>query len=190
MEEGLEQQDKKSSKTGIKKEMRDWFISVLVAVVVTILLTQFVIVNAKIPSASMENTIMTGDHLIGLRFAYWFSDIQQGDIVIFKYPDNEKELFVKRVIGMPGDIVEIKDGLIYINGSETPLDEPYLKEPVRTDLEVANKVYEVPEGHYFMLGDNRNASMDSRYWTNTYVAENKIVGKAWLRVFPSFGLLK
>jgi len=100
--------------------------------------------------------------------------------VIFKYPDNEDELFIKRVIGLPGDKIEIIDGLVYLNDSKEPLEEPYLTvTPVGT-----YGPYEVPEGHYFMLGDNRNASKDSRLWINPYVAERKILAKAVFRYYP------
>lgn len=180
---------KNQRKSTIKKEVRDWLVALSIAIVAMVLLTQFVIVNARIPSASMEDTIMTGDRVIGLRFAYWFRDVERGDIVIFKYPDDESQLFVKRVIGLPGDTIEIKEGKIYIDGSAEPLSEEYLKEAPRTDLEVSNGVYQVPEGCYFMLGDNRNYSKDSRYWENKYVARDKIIGEAWLRVYPNFGLL-
>ena len=101
---------------------------------------------------------------------------ERGDIVIFRYPDNEEELYVKRVIGLPGETVDIRDGYIYIDGADTPLDEDYLKE----DWTVAtgNYHFEVPEDSYLMLGDNRNDSWDARYWTNPYVREDKILGKA------------
>ena len=106
----------------------------------------------------------------------------RGDIVIFRYPDNEEELYVKRVIGLPGETVDIRDGYIYIDGADTPLDEDYLKE----DWTVAtgNYHFEVPEDSYLMLGDNRNDSWDARYWTNPYVREDKILGKAAVIYWP------
>ena len=107
---------------------------------------------------------------------------ERGDIVIFRYPDNEEELYVKRVIGLPGETVDIRDGYIYIDGADTPLDEDYLKE----DWTVAtgNYHFEVPEDSYLMLGDNRNDSWDARYWTNPYVREDKILGKAAVIYWP------
>ena len=106
--------------------------------------------------------------------------------MIFKYPDDETQLFIKRVIGLPGETVEIRDGKVYIDGSETPLDDSFTPEPPQGDWgpEV------VPEGSYFMLGDNRNRSKDSRFWTNTFVKKEKILGKAVLRYFPSPKLIK
>ena len=105
---------------------------------------------------------MTGDKLIALRTFYWFEDPKRGDIVVFEYPDDPSELFIKRIIGEPGDKVEIIDGKVYINDSREPLKEDYLKEP----MEGSFGPYTVPEDCYFMMGDNRNDSLDSRFWND------------------------
>ena len=105
--------------------------------------------------------------------------------MIFKYPDDESQLFIKRVIGLPGETVEIIDGKVYIDGSETPLDDSFIPETMRGSF----GPYEVPEDCYFMLGDNRNNSKDSRYWENTFVRFDQIVGKAIIRYYPSIKLL-
>ena len=164
----------------IKKEIVSWIVTIIFALGLGLFISKGLIVNAEIPSGSMENTIMTQDRLIALRTAYWFSEPQRGDIVVFHYPDNEEELYIKRVIGTPGDTVEGKDGVVYVNGEA--LKEPYIKEPAEEDF----GPYKVPEDSYFMLGDNRNHSGDSRDWENTYVKKNKILGKAFLRYYPSF----
>ena len=140
----------------------------------------FVIANSRIPTGSMENTIMSHSRVIGSRLSYIKDDPERGDIVIFRYPDNEKVYYVKRVIGLPGETVEVKDGKVYINGSDTPLDEPYLPEP----MEGSYGPYEVPEGCYFMMGDNRNNSLDARFWDNKFVAKNKIVAKVLFCYYP------
>ena len=127
---------------------------------------------------------MTGDRLFGSRLSYAFSEPERGDVVIFHFPDNEKILYIKRIIGLPGETVEIKDGGVYINN--VLLEEKYLN--VTTMGEFGP--YEVPEDHYFMLGDNRNNSADSRFWDNTYLERSKIVGKAVIRYFPNPGLIK
>ena len=93
---------------------------------------------------------------------------------------SRSQLYIKRVIGLPGDKVQIIDGKVYINDSETPLDEPYLPEPPEGDY----GPYYVPEDSYFMLGDNRNWSKDSRFWTNTYVKKEKVLAKAIFRYYP------
>ena len=115
-------------KRNARKEVFSWVRMFVTVIVVVFVLTHFIIINAKVPSGSMENTIMTHDRLIGFRFAYWFDEPQRGDIILFEYPVDEKQTYIKRVIGLPGETVEIRDGHIYIDGSEKPLEEDYLKE--------------------------------------------------------------
>ena len=167
-------------KTSVGKELFQWVLVIIGAVILAFLIDTFVIVNAQIPSGSMENTIMTGDRVFGNRLAYKFSDPKRFDIIIFKYPDDESQLFIKRIIGLPGETVEIHDGNIYINGSDTPLEDVDIKEP----MEGSFGPYTVPEGCYFVMGDNRNNSRDSRYWENTFVSEDEILGKAVFRYWP------
>jgi signal peptidase I len=106
-------------------------------------------------------------------------DPQRFDIIIFRYPDNEKELYIKRLIGLPGETVEIFEGKVYINGAEVPLPDDFIEEPMYGSF----GPYQVPENCYFMLGDNRNNSKDSRFWDNPYVTFDQIVGKALFRYF-------
>ena len=167
-------------KTSVGKELFQWVLVIIGAVILAFLIDTFVIVNAQIPSGSMENTIMTGDRVFGNRLAYKFSDPKRFDIIIFKHPEDESQLFIKRIIGLPGETVEIHDGNIYINGSDTPLEDVDIKEP----MEGSFGPYTVPEGCYFVMGDNRNNSRDSRYWENTFVSEDEILGKAVLRYWP------
>lgn len=168
------------------KEVWSWVKTIALALVLAFIINSFIIVNATVPTGSMENTIMPNDRIIALRLIYYFEKPERGDIVVFKYPDDESVLYVKRVIGLPGETVDIRDGRVYIDGSETPLADEYVKETPLGDF----GPYEVPEGHYFMMGDNRNESKDSRYWDNTYVAENKILGKVYLKYFPGVKFLK
>lgn len=169
--------DKKNS---WQSELIQWAVVIIGAVILAVLINSFVIVNAQIPSGSMENTIMTGDRVFGNRLAYAFSDPERFDIIIFKYPDDESQLFIKRIIGLPGETVEIRDGNIYINGSDTPLEDVETKEPMVGSF----GPYTVPEGCYFVMGDNRNNSRDSRYWEHTFVSEDEILGKAVFRYWP------
>ena len=169
-----------------KREIMEWIIVIELAIVVAVVINMFLIVNAVIPSASMETTIMTGDRVFGNRLAYVKEEPQRGDIIIFNFPDDEKQLFIKRIIGMPGETVEVIDGKVYIDGSSEALVEPYLNvEPVGN-----YGPYEVPEGAYFMMGDNRNCSADSRYWNQPYVYRNKILGKAFFCYWPHFGKIE
>lgn len=171
--------EKKSSSSGIISEIFSYVKIFAIAIIIAYITTHFIIINAQVPTGSMKNTIMEGDRLIGFRLSYKFSKPERGDIVIFKYPDDETQTYVKRVIGTPGDIVQIANGKVYINNEE--LEETYLKEPM--NISTKQETYVVPEGHYFMMGDNRNSSLDSRYWTNTYVAEDKILAKVLFRYY-------
>lgn len=164
------------------REMISWIITLALAVVAALFVKNYVIINANIPSGSMENTIMTGDRLFGFRLAYRNSSPERGDIIIFKFPDDETENYVKRVIGLPGETVEIEDAKIYIDGSEVPLQEDYLKE--EWTVETGPLSFEVPEDSYLVLGDNRNNSYDARYWDNQFVSKDKILGKAVFRYYP------
>lgn len=183
-EENKEVQEtaQKEEKTSPLKEALSWVFTFAAAILVALVLKNFVIINATVPTGSMENTIMPGDDLFGFRLAYQFSEPKRGDIIIFKYPDDEEEKYVKRVIGLPGETVRIENAKVYINDSETPLQEDYLKE----EWTVATGPFEfqVPEGCYFVMGDNRNDSWDARYWDNTYVTKDKIIGKAEWIYFP------
>lgn len=165
-------------KNSALREIISWVLVVLVSVGAALFLNGFIIVNARVTSGSMENTIMTGDRVLGLRFSYWFSDPQRGDIVIFKCPDDESKNYIKRIIGLPGDTIEIVEGQVYING--VLWEEPYLREQPHGSF----GPYEVLEGHYFMMGDNRNNSKDSRFWNIKYVAKEKILGKAYWIYYP------
>ena len=156
----------------LRKEVISWLLSLAFVIVAVLFINNFIIVNAQVPSSSMENTIMPGNRLIGTRFSYWFSEPERGDIVIFHYPLDEKIIYIKRVIGLPGETVRIEDGKIYINDSETPLDEPYLKEEWL--VENTGFSYTIPEDCWLMLGDNRNNSADSRYWPQKALEEGLV----------------
>ena len=188
-----------------KNELFHWILTLAIAVIIALCVNRFVLVNAEIPSGSMENTIMTHDRLIGFRFAYWFEEPQRGDIILFEYPVDETQIYIKRVIGLPGETVEIRDGHIYIDGSEKPLEEDYLKETWIWEND--GYTFEVPEGCYFVLGDNRNDSEDGRLWANeaikeglastpeeaeqySFVRKDQIKGKAIFKYYSKFAILK
>ena len=163
-----------------RAEIISWIKTVVFAMVFALFITRVVIVNATIPTGSMEDTIMPNDRIVAFRLAYVTSEPQRFDVVVFKYPDNEETLFVKRIIGLPGETVEIRDGKVYVNGSDVPLNDSFTKDKATGN----SGPYEVPYGCYFMLGDNRNASADSRSWQNKYLSKDKILGKVILRYFP------
>jgi len=171
--------------SNLKAEVFSWLKTIVFAVVVSLFITNFVIVNASVPSASMENMIMTKDRLVAFRLSYLFNPPKRYDVVVFRYPDDPARttLYVKRIIGMPGETVLIKDGKVYIDGSDVPLDDGFIKEPPVRERDMT---FSVPEGHYFMLGDHRNISLDSRDWQNKYVSERDILGRVIFRYLPSF----
>ncbi|MDD6637996.1 MAG: signal peptidase I [Lachnospiraceae bacterium] len=176
------EEETEEEKPSALREVVSWCLTFVFAIAVALILKNFVIINATVPTGSMEHTIEPGDDLFGLRIAYAFSEPKRGDIIIFKFPDDESEKYVKRIIGLPGEKVTITEGKIYIDDSETPLEEDYLKEEwVRA---TGPFEFEVPEGCYLVLGDNRNDSYDARYWENTYVTEDEIIGKAYMIYYP------
>ena len=172
-----------------KKEIVSWIQIIVAAVIIALVLNNFIIANSRVPTGSMENTIMSKSRVIGSRLSYLTSDPERGDVVIFHFPDDPtgKIYYVKRVIGLPGETVNVVDGKVYINDSEIPLDDSFVPEKPRGSF----GPYEVPENSYFVLGDNRNHSKDSRCWKSTsFVTFDEIVGKAVIRYYPSVKLLK
>lgn len=167
-----------------KKELLEWVKIFVMAAAIALFLNTFIIANSVVPSGSMEQTIMTGDRIVGSRLSYRFgSTPERGDIVIFNHktePGRDKTRLVKRIIGLPGETVDIRNNQIYINDSETPLEEPYLPEAMNTD----DYHFEIPQGSYLMLGDNRNHSADARSWSDPYVPESEILAKVMFRYFP------
>ena len=184
--------DSKSEfKENFIKELFEYLKMIAFVVITVFVVNQFILINARIPSESMANTILAGDQIFGNRLAYLFDEPERYDIVIFKYPDDKEQYFIKRVIGLPGDTVNIIDGDVYVttaDGEELFVEDHFLPEEPYGSY----GPYTVPDGSYFMLGDNRNCSKDSRFWNNTYVPEGDILGKAVLRYWPlnKFGIVK
>jgi signal peptidase I len=185
-----------------KSTAREYFESICIAVILALFVRTFVVQAFKIPTGSMENNLLIGDHLLVNKFVYAptttpledmllpIDPIRRGDIVVFKYPEDPERDFIKRVIGLPGETIELKAKKVYIDGK--PLDEPYVQFLIPPDEEgngdfdvrVQYGPVDVPEGHYFMMGDNRDNSQDSRYWG--FLPQDYVKGKA-LFVYFSFG---
>ena len=142
-----------------------------------ILIFHYVLTVNFIPSGSMEGTIQTGD--VVLATCYDKTDVQRYDIMTFIPPDHPDALYIKRVIGLPGETICVRDGEVYADGVK--LDSSFVPEKMGT---AGDGIYEVPEGCYFMLGDNRNHSLDARFWENKFVPEENMVAKARVTVFP------
>ena len=177
-------EEEKSLKSRVIAEIVSWLKVIVIAAVLAVALNKFILFNFTVPSESMENTIMVDNKIMSLRCAYWFSDPKRGDIIVFPFPDDPTETYIKRIIGMPKDKIEGKDGIVYIN--DQPLDEPYVK----SDLDEPFGPYVVPNDSYFVMGDNRDESADARYWDHKFVKKEDIISKAVLRFSPGFKLLK
>lgn len=169
--------------TKLLREVRSYLFIAAAAFLAALLIGRIFIINAQIPSGSMEDTIKEGDRLLGGRLSYLFTDPKRRDIVVFKSPEDGQKKMIKRIIGLPGDSVYIGKGTLYINGEKT--EEDFIKEPMEGDF----GPYTVPQGKYFVMGDNRNNSKDSRYWSNSFVDENDILAKAWFVYAPDFSVL-
>lgn len=204
MTEGAVKDSEKIEKSSLVKEILSWVALFVAAVLLSQFLTRVLLVNAMVPTSSMESLIEPGDRLFGNRLAYKFSDPERFDVIIFKYPVDEEQDYIKRVIGLPGETVTIEDAKIYINDSDTPLEEKYL--PEEWVIENDGYRFEVPKDSYLVLGDNRNLSLDARYWAEeayidelvdtieegesyTYVSRDQIRGKAMFTYWPRFRVL-
>ena len=185
-----------------KSTVREYFESIVIAVILALFVRTWVVQAFKIPTGSMENNLLIGDHLLVNKFVFAptlgkverallpIRDIRRGDVIVFKFPDEPDRDFIKRVIGLPGETIEMKAKKIYINGQ--PLDEPYVHflEPVGDQQEVTSydlrENYSktvVPRDFYFVMGDNRDNSQDSRYWG--FLPRNYIKGRA-LMIYWSY----
>lgn len=198
-----EQAQEQEAKRPWWRELLSYVWVILFACVLAVTVNRFVLINAVIPSESMENLLNIDDRIFGCRLSYLLEEPKRYDVVMFKYPVNEEKIYIKRIIGLPGETVEIKDGKIYIDGSQAPIEENYLPEKWVTRND--GYLFEVPDGCFLMLGDNRNVSEDARRWAQcamedgvakdmeeaqayTYVHEEKLIGRAILKYYPNFRL--
>lgn len=150
-----------------------------VILIMAVLVFNHVLMLGAVPSGSMAGTINPGDNLICTRFGIGEEEIERYDILIFTPPDSPEMIYVKRVIGLPGETIEVRNGKVYADGVE--LDDSFTNGPQNRK---GDGVYVVPDGCYFFLGDNRNNSNDSRFWKNKYVPAANIQAKARFICFP------
>lgn len=184
----------KTEKRTLVAILLDWVWSFVIALVVAFVITRFIATPARVSQTSMTDTLQDQDFLIVSKFnqlyPFLFGDYQIGDIVCFQKKGTQ-DLLVKRIIGMPGDTIVIKDGEVYRNGVK--MIEPYLnaKNKDKTyaigsseQMMYDSMTYNVPEGKYFVMGDNRNGSIDSRFSSVGYITRESMIGKATFRLFP------
>ena len=154
---------------------------VIVAIGLATLFTRFVMQPYEIPSGSMEQTIEVGDRVFSEKVSYMFGDPVQGDIITFEDPADSERVLIKRVIATGGQTVDLRDGVVYVDGG--PLDEPYTQGKPSNDLNSGiTYPYTVPEGHVWVMGDNRTNSQDSRYFGA--IKESSVTGKAIFIYWP------
>lgn len=187
-----------------KSAWRDYLEIVLIFAIAFVFTRAFVFQQSKIPSGSMEDTLLIGDYIMVNRMAYapvsfeWerhllpVRKVDRGDVVVFKHPQQPELQYIKRVAGLPGDIVEIRQGTLYVNGK--PQTEPFVQPDYRESNQTKTPI-EVADGHFYMLGDHRNDSSDSRVWGQ--VPQESVKGRALLiwwsfeesrpSAFPSIG---
>ncbi|MCL5428252.1 MAG: signal peptidase I [Chloroflexi bacterium] len=151
-------------------------IETIVLALVLFMAINFLTARIRVDGSSMEPNFHDGDYVIVNRIAYKLGDIQRGDVIVFPFPLDPEDDYIKRVIGLPGDRVAIYGGVLYVNGE--PLIEPYIREAPRSDL--AELI--VPEGYVYVMGDNRNESSDSRSWGPLKIED--VLGKAIFRYWP------
>ena len=186
-----------TQKKAKKSVWREYAEALIVALALALVIRAFVVQAFKIPSESMLGTLQVGDHLLASKFAYGIripftdhyiydgSDPQRGDIVIFEYPNDPSVDYIKRVIGVPGGLIEVRDKQLYRNGM--PVKEAYIRNIDPDNIEPLRDNYapvRVPSGKYFVMGDNRDNSLDSRFWG--FVDRKAIKAKAW-RIYWSWG---
>ena len=171
-----EEADLKEKK--MTRKMKGWGIYIGVLIIVFTACNHFFMFS-EVPTESMAGTIEPGDNLACTRFGIGEGEVGRYDILIFTPPDEPGMLYVKRVVGLPGETIVVKNGKVYADGVE--LDNSFTKAPQNRR---GDGVYKVPEGHYFFLGDNRNNSNDSRFWKQKYVPAANLKAKARLITFP------
>jgi signal peptidase I len=165
-----------------KNEIMEWVQSIVIALVLAFLFRVFIFDVVLVEGASMHPTLESGDRLIVTKLSYRFKEPKQGDIVVFKNPDNPKVNYIKRVIGAEGDSIQIYNGKVYVNDKE--LAEPYIFEPTMGEYPKTT----VPQGTVFVMGDNRNFSRDSRNSHVGFVPKENIIGKAKIRIWPAWAI--
>lgn len=166
----------------ILRELGGWLFYILVILALTYAIVNYVGQRTRVDGSSMETTLSDGDHLIVDKISYRFHDPQRYDIIVFPYQHAEKTYYIKRIIGLPGETVQVVDGYVYINGALLKSD--IYGAEVMESANMAAEPITLGEDEYFVLGDNRNHSSDSRDPSVGLVKRGDIMGRAWVRIYP------
>ena len=166
------------SSTNLGEEVKDWIISILIAIVLAFFIRYFIVELYMVEGPSMRPTLVNGERLIVNKFIYRFKSPERGEVLVFRYPRDPSRYFIKRVIGVAGDTIDIKDGRVFLNGQL--LNESYILERTRGSYPLVT----IPEGHIYVMGDNRNNSEDSRFKDVGFVPLELVKGKAITVFWP------
>ncbi|HOA80351.1 MAG TPA: signal peptidase I [Defluviitaleaceae bacterium] len=181
--------NKKEKFKVIAKESIEFLRDLLIIIVVVLLVRFFIFENTRVIGPSMEPTLHDGDILMVSKFEYFFTNPERGEVIVFPYKGDPSKHYIKRIIGLPGELIDIRDGEVYINGEL--LEEDYILSDMETrgDIEFP---YIIPSDTYFVMGDNRNNSSDSRYQDVGTIEKDKIIGHAVFRLWPvnQIGIIK
>ncbi|MCI8585502.1 MAG: signal peptidase I [Lachnospiraceae bacterium] len=182
-------EDYEEKKPGMIREILGFLVYVAVVVGITFFIITFIGQRTYVSGSSMESTLSHGDNLIVDKLTYRFADPKRYDIIVFPFRYEENTYYIKRIIGLPGETVQIQDGSIYIDGEV--LNESYGREVMKSAGLAADPI-ELKEDEYFVLGDNRNDSTDSREPNVGVIHRDEIIGRAWVRIWPldKIGVLK
>ncbi len=164
--------------------IKEWVEPVIIAVILALVIRTFIVQAFKIPTGSMRPTLIEGDRILVNKFIYKFKKPKRGDVIVFISPEDKKKDFIKRLIGLPGETIEISNGNILID-NRVPEEAPVIRERYyynRGDFGPSNQMLNVPEDAYYVLGDNSISSRDSRYWG--FLPKRYLLGKAFLIYWP------
>jgi signal peptidase I len=185
----LRKDDKKNK--SVVRQIIETVLYFIVILIVVLLIQRFVVQPVEVDGSSMEATLGNGNHLLLEKVSYWFGDPKRFDVIVFQpYETDDEMYYIKRVIGLPNETVQIIGNIIYIDGE--PLSENFGKENVIRYAGIASEPIKLGKDDYFVLGDNRNNSRDSRDETVGKVKRESILGKAWCRIWPinKFGFIR
>lgn len=172
----------KNAEKNVMKELFGWILYLLLVVGLTYLILTYVGQRTRVSGHSMETTLSNGDNLIVDKLSYRFSDPKRFDIIVFPFKYEENTYYIKRIIGLPGETVQVTDGCAYINGEL--LESDIYGAELMEDSGIASEPLTLGEDEYFVLGDNRNHSSDSRDPSVGILTRKDLLGKAWVRIYP------